>query len=263
LAIATTNWECGALDFALAYDTDDTTTLSRRRDPERFTSQRFVDSNDGYESDPELFHRNGNWGRPCSTLVNHRHEFPETSTTLQEFLNERCTFICHSPTVPNDKSAAVHVWIERGYQLYDSLVLPKLCWKPILSPSVNSDNVNQQHRTNMVGGVVSSMELLEICRICPMDTPDREKYPFAVTQRLFSIQTYKKNDTPDSSHNMYAGPFSPATSIVLEARSIADRIRYTNLLKLTVSTLAAKYLTNDPSTFPLFFHNANLSDVVD
>jgi hypothetical protein len=255
-SIVSTEWECGALDFALAFENGDEVTVSNRGDfsssgnraPSLKEKEASVNADGGYESDPEII---------CRKLKSEQLKkenpkpFPsQPSNTLQEFLNERNTFIWHTN---NSKSIAVHVWIELGQQLYDRLLLPKLCWKPILS-TVNSTTLETK-RTNIdAGAVVSSMELLSICRIRPVVNNDREQYPFAQTQRLFSIHSTVNSfdsECPTQHH-----------SIVLEARSIADRIRFTNLLKLTVSNLAAKFITNDPNTLTMYFHNPTISDYV-
>jgi hypothetical protein len=250
VGLVATDWECGVLDFATIYDGDNTKmSMSERLERPSFTSTE-CSNDDGYESDPELFCREDKIEQP-----NHIMMTPQTSYTVQEFLNERNTFICHSDT--SNKSVAVHVWIELGQQLYDSLVLPKICWKPILSPINQNTHQGRSKRTSMIVGTVSSMELLNICRIRSIDTHNRKQYPFAQKQRLISIQS---TDGIDASNETTNQPTT--TTLILEARSIADRIRYTNLLKLTVSTLAAKFVTNDPHTLTMFFHNPNISDLV-
>ena len=261
VGLVSTDWECGVLDFALAFEsTKEIIVTGNHQNTESIVPQlinvKSLGKNDGgYESDPEIF---------CRKVKSERlkNEDPKSlpsppSNTLHEFLNERNTFIWHTC---NSKSIAVHVWIELGQQLYDSLLLPKMCWKPILSPSNSSSNETKQ--TSIVGGTFSSMELLSICRIRQVVNGDREQYPFAQTQRLFSIQS-----TVDSYDSTIAlGGECPTEqqhhNIILEARSIADRIRFTNLLKLTVSTLAAKFITNDPNTLTMFFHNPTISDYV-
>jgi hypothetical protein len=260
----TSDWQCGALDFATVYGDDHNSTV-QLPPPNLFSSsmrhanQDCTEKDEGYESDPEFFHR-----------ISHRERFNSVShiqqsdsdpcTTLKEFLNESCTFIWHFASASQNRSIAVHVWIERGQQLYDSLVLPKLCWKPILSQNLNIDDHRIQNRGYTVGGNVSSIELLDICRILPMEKRDIERFPFAVTQRLFSIEATSNN----FELKQYLPQTPSVTSIILEARSIADRIRFMNLLKLTVSTFAAKFLTNDPSTLTIFFHGPSItSPIVD
>jgi hypothetical protein len=81
-----------------------------------------------------------------------------------------------------------------------------------------------------------------------------------LTQRLFSIQSAEGADSNPSYSEKQTQQLP--TTLILEARSIADRIRYMNLLKLTVSTLAAKFITNDPHTLTMFFHNPNISNLV-
>ena len=254
VGLVSTEWECGVLDFAFPvdhHDNDDEDVARHGPIPEDGTAG-------GYESDPEIFCRD-------KTATRRKNENPKplpvhASHTLQEFLNERNTFIWHTSS---SKSLAVHVWIELGQQLYDSLVLPKLCWKPILS-AVPHGKI-ETTRSNIVGGTVSSMELLSICRIRQVTNTDREQFPFAQTQRLFSIQSAVDDNYETSVAIGDNGPPPPPPqtqqqTIILEARSIADRIRYTNLLKLTVASLAAKFITNDPDTLTMFFHHPTISD---
>jgi hypothetical protein len=257
------DWECGALDFALVYEDEQNPTaqlppLNLSTSSQRQASQSCADNGDGYESDPEFAHRAYHIER-FDSMSQVQHSDSNPSTTMKEFLNERCTFIWHSSCSRQNKSIAVHVWVERGQQLYDSLVLPKLCWKPILPQNLNADDCRSQNRVCTLGGNVSSIELLDICRILPLDKRDSERFPFAVTQRLFSIEATSNN----FELKQYFPQSPSSTSIILEARSIADRIRYMNLLKLTVSTLAAKFLTNDPSTLVMFFHGPSITSPVE
>jgi hypothetical protein len=242
ISLVSTEWECGALDFASAFESrDELGTNGSRCTPTN--NDMMVNSDSGYESDPEIICRKVKTDRWSN------EDKSQPSHTLQEFLNERNTFIWHTIT---SKSIAVHVWIELGQQLYDRLLMPKLCWKPILATPTGSET----KRTSIGTGTVSSMDLLSICRIRQIVNSDRKQYPFAQTQRLFSIHsTVDKFDAECSSEQQHQ-------NIILEARSIADRIRFTNLLKLTVSNLAAKFITNDPNTLTMFFHNPTIADYV-
>jgi hypothetical protein len=178
-------WECGSLDTV-------------RPEP----SPRITSVYEGYDSDPEDYNNKEN--SPTSSGVR--------AETVEEFLNERCTLILHG-----DMSVAMHVWIERGQQLRDCIILPKLFWKPI-------------H-----GSERSSIDLVDICRILGIGHLDRDKHPFADIRRLITVKTISREP------------------LVFEARSIDDRDRWIHLLKLTVSTLAAKFLTNDPTAISSFF----------
>jgi hypothetical protein len=178
-------WECGSLDTV-------------RPEP----APRIMSVHEGYDSDPEDYHNKVN--SPTSSGV--------CAATVEEFLNERCTLILHG-----DKSVAMHVWIERGQQLRDCIILPKLFWKPI-------------H-----GSERSSIDLVDICRVLGIGHLDRDKHPFADTRRLITVKTISREP------------------LVFEARSVEDRDRWILLLKLTVSTLAAKFLTNDPTALSSFF----------
>lgn len=253
VGLVSTEWECGVLDFASAFESSDELNKSSGNSGNighsLKNSDSLINSDTGYESDPEIICRTAK-----SDQLNKQDPNPllyQPSHTLQEFLNERNTFILHTTS---SKSIAVHVWIELGQQLYDSLLLPKLCWKPILTTPNNA--TSKTKRTNIVTGTVTSMDLLSISRIRQVVNSDREQYPFAQTQRLFSIHS-----TVDNCSSEYPSQ-QQHFSIILEARSIADRIRFTNLLKLTVSNLAAKFITNDPDTLTMFFHNPTISDYV-
>ena len=102
------------------------------------------------------------------------------------------------------------------------------------------------------------MELLDICRILPVCTHDRQRHPFAVPQRLLNIQITGNNTNTSECNTAHE-----VHNLIFEARSLPDRIRYMNLLKLAISTLAAKFLTNDPNAFSLFFHNPSISGPVE
>lgn len=201
---AMASWECGRFGVA-----------SREASPVVLGAAE----HGGYDSEPEV--------SPDKENRADRHRLQQSSCNVQEFLNERFTFIQHSA---GSKSIAVHAWIELGQQLRDRLILPKLCWKPIHGPPDQ----------------LSSLELLDICRIRPGPALDRSTHPFAVQRRLVALQSASSRGTD-------GGGGGGEAPVVFEARSVADRDRWMHLCKLTISTLAAKFLTRDPAVLPLFF----------
>lgn len=199
-------WECESLDCVAPSDQSLSPVTIKRQWEEEFL---------GYDSDPEVY-----YGKENDVVASgscHGSTAAEGSTTVTEFINERFTFILHS-----DKSVAVHAWIERGQQLLDRWILPKLVWKPI-----NQSGTNKQSE-------LAGIDILDICRVLPVIL-NRDKHPFAAKDSLVAVTSVS------------------GEQIIFEARSSVDRDRWMNLLKMTVSTLAAKFLTRDPTVLGIFF----------
>ena len=109
VGLVSTEWECGVLDFASAFESSDELNKSSGNSGNighsLKNSDSLINSDTGYESDPEIICRTAK-----SDQLNKQDPNPllyQPSHTLQEFLNERNTFILHTTS---SKSIAVHVW---------------------------------------------------------------------------------------------------------------------------------------------------------
>jgi len=217
-------WECGAGCVAV-----NNRSQQRQHESPAAIRLQWEEACQGYDSDPEDYPRRHHHNKENTS---HHRSSPSNSlllqaTTLHEFLNDRSTLILHDA----GKSVAMHVWIERGQRLANTIILPKLAWRPC-----NTSDIYQ---------APSGMDLLDICRIRCLDNSrnnnestivfDRKLYPFARTDRLLEIKAVN-------------GP-----AIALEARSAEDRDRWVTLAKLAVSTFAAQLLTHDPTALAMFF----------
>ena len=176
---------------------------------------QWEDECQGYDSDPEDYvpkqSNNNKENHPSNSNTNNNE-----ASNLEEFLNDRSTFILHK----NGKSVAIHMWVELGKRLHNHTILPKFVWRPC---------------RDMYKTPTESMDLLDICRILPLQAMDRTQYPFARTDRLVQLHSVK------------------GAVVTLEARSATDRDRWMTFSKLSVSVFAAQLLTNDPMALALFF----------
>jgi hypothetical protein len=159
-------WECGAITL-------DCNKPAPNHSPALIRSQWELECQ-GYDSDPEEW--NAPETRPSFSTLPPPQESISTDERVEEFLNERVTFILHE----GGKSMAVHVWTERGQRLRDRLILPKLVWKRV----ENSNDIKV-----WTCSALNSMELLDIWKILPLAELDRENYPFVIRSRAFFLQT--------------------------------------------------------------------------
>jgi hypothetical protein len=159
-------WECGAVTL-------DCNKPAPNHSPAVIRSQWELECQ-GYDSDPEEW--NAPETRPSTSTLPTSPETIFTDDRVEEFLNERVTFILHE----GGKSMAVHLWTERGQRLRDRLILPKLVWKRL----ENNNTIKV-----WTCAALNSMELLDIWKILPLAELDRENYPFVIRSRAFFIQT--------------------------------------------------------------------------
>ena len=139
--------------------------------------------------------------------------------------NERFTLMWHptqSDTDSNLRPICAKVWIESGVYLSDgTFLLPKLTWC-----KASSDNETQKS--------LETLDLLDVCRICPTTKVDRHQHPFAVTQKSFFIETQRD-------------------IFVFQAQSTEERDRIVYGLKLVVARLASLLMLRDIRAAEEFF----------
>lgn len=121
----------------------------------------------------------------------------------------------------------VRMWIESGVYLMDgTFLLPKLCW-------------TRHHESQALSRIATKkalrkLDLLDICRIRPTETINRDHHPFAVTQKSFTIET-------------------PQETFVFQVQSTAERDRIVYGLKLVVARLASLLMLRDVRAAEEFF----------
>ena len=79
-----------------------------------------------------------------------------------------------------------------------------------------------------------SVELLHICRVVPLDNIDRCLFPFAKRNHCFVVEAM-------------------CETALFEARSIKERDRIVQGLKLTVARLGSMIIVNNEAVFDAFF----------
>lgn len=141
-------------------------------------------------------------------------------------VNERMELVWHptqSAERPNLSPVGVKVWIESGVYLNDgNILLPKLTWAKASSISV-------LHR----------LDLLDICRICPVDFVDRSVHPFVLTNRSFFVETQ-------------------SDILVFQANTTEARDRIVFSLKLVVARLASLLMLRDTRVAEEFFSTSSV-----
>jgi hypothetical protein len=233
-------WECGS-----SLDCTDTSNRNVAHSPaviKRQCKEECVHS--GYDSDPEDFARTTITTVVAATINNKENEQlhpvvnvedeDAVQTLVQEFLNEKITLILHqdsrsSRSSTQAKSQAVHVWVERGQNLHDRIILPKLVWTPIAKKTKKSGSRIQYQRNE-----TCCVELLDISRIIEVGKLDRRRYPFVRVANAFLIKSVNE-------------------FFIFEASSEHERNRIIETLKLLVARFAAKILLKDSTAIDEFF----------
>lgn len=140
--------------------------------------------------------------------------------------NERMELLWHptqSAASPNLSPLGVKVWIESGVYLNDgNILLPKLSWAKASSNSV-----------------LRRMDLLDICRICPVEHVDRKVHPFVLTKRSFFVETQ-------------------SNLVVFQANTTEARDRIVFCLKLVVARLASLLMLRDMRAAEEFFATSSV-----
>jgi hypothetical protein len=136
-------------------------------------------------------------------------------------MNERLELLWHptqSAKCPNLSPLGVKVWIESGVYLNDgNFLLPKLTWAKASSMTI-----------------LQRLDLLDICRICPMDNVDRTVHPFVLTKQSFFVETQ-------------------TDILVFQANNTETRDRIVFSLKLVVARLASLLMLRDMRAAEEFF----------
>lgn len=153
---------------------------------------------------------------------------------VQEFMNERFTFILHTKDQTSKSSSAPHAttaWFERGQHLGSgSVIQPRFMWHLV---ERNSTKKFKRKIALPTTGAVS-FDLVDVSRVLSVGTIERKYYPFAKPSSCFLIKTLDK-------------------SFLFEAKSADERERVVRLLKLVVARLGSKLIVGDQSFFEEFF----------
>lgn len=125
---------------------------------------------------------------------------------------------------------AVRGWFEMGSRLYNRVIQPKFMWRESYQP-----NLLNHKRLGLSGKSPHSLDLLNMIRILKPTTLDRTMYPFAKTDRTFSILSHTNEN------------------FVFEAASTEERDWLVHGLKLVVARLASMIIVGDEHMFVEFF----------
>ena len=131
----------------------------------------------------------------------------------------------------NRSPICVRVWIESGVYLADgTFILPKLSW---MRASVDQ-KVDRKPKYPQQNKVLQAVDLLDICRICPTETIDRERHPFPSASKSFYVETGTE-------------------LFMFEAQNSVERDRIVYGLKLVVARLASLLMLRDARAADEFF----------
>jgi hypothetical protein len=208
------------------------------------------DEEDCYDSDPETFcvrklhfHDDKENIPPNLATDSQRKsaieqsKFKEPSSELvQEMFNERFTLVVHQHTPSTVKTSmstqatGVHAFLERGQQLKNRVLPPRLVWKPI----------HDEHRTSpSMSSLTTSISLLDIVRILEAErvVSDGQKplrHNLARTFHTFYVQTLDD-------------------SFFIEAENREERDRFVHGLKVVVARMGSFLLCGDDRLLDEFF----------
>jgi len=150
---------------------------------------------------------------------------------LLQMKNESFTLVWHPTQSKRNKNQApicVKAWIELGSRLRTRFVQPKFMWRAAYEPKLDKKVLNNSNQTP------HSIELLDICRIVPATSINRNLHPFAKLVNSYTIET---------SDDIF----------MFEARNEKEKLRVTHGLKLIVSRLASKLIVGDEDVYDEFF----------
>uniref|UniRef100_A0A7S1FYE1 Uncharacterized protein n=2 Tax=Corethron hystrix TaxID=216773 RepID=A0A7S1FYE1_9STRA len=150
---------------------------------------------------------------------------------LQEMKNENFTLVWHptqSKHGQNRSPVCVKSWIELGSRLRTRFVQPKFMWRAAFESKLDKKQLNVSSQ------IPNNIELLDICRIVPAVSIDRNLHPLAKLINSFSIET---------SDDIF----------MFEARSEEEKQRIIHGLKLVVARLASKLIVGDEDVYDEFF----------
>jgi hypothetical protein len=184
-----------------------------------------------YDSDPEDFVGRRHGRHPAQDKENifrmkptiSRRQDDPVAALVQEMMNEQMTLILHDDTASAKqlRPHGVICWIERGQQLRNSIIAPKLFWKSIQTPKMMSEQQATNH-------VFNSINLMDISRILPAtnETVDRTQFPFCKPKHAFFVRTLDQ-------------------SLLLQTNSATERDRIVKSMRLVVARLGSLLLTNN------------------
>jgi hypothetical protein len=179
-----------------------------------------------YDSDPEDFLRKPSRHRLVHSIDDkenmrsfsftspislHPLQLMSDKERVQLFMNKKHTLVFHN--YPR-RSVAVNAWMERGQQLVDQIISPRLCWQ---ARQQNSRLKVVRQREEVMG-----FDLLDVQRVVPVTEIDRKKYPFARLRRMFLIQTIDDDYLFEASSNLLRDDF--ITSLKLTVARFGSKI---------------------------------------
>lgn len=147
----------------------------------------------------------------------------DDAVIVHELMNERLTLILHPR---KGQPRAISLWFEAGRKMCNELVSPKLVWK--------SAHKSKRKVANQLMDV-SSVDLLDIHRILPVEELNRSRHPFAKTCNTFVIKTIHDG------------------TLMLEASSTSERDRFVKSFKLLVARLGSMLVVQDDTVLSDFF----------
>ena len=222
--------------FDLGYDSDPTELASEsyiratmpigsKKDCEKTSNQLIKVLQDEKMLGDKIAPCHNTWGREAP-----KNGFYEDGL-IEETINTFRRLIWHRKSCDeqwNTRPSHIKAWIEMGNVLKDTTIYPKFSWREML------DNIGKKHFTRFASTKYHSMDLLDICRIIPLNSIDRDRYPFAKQNCCFLV-----GDLNDAE--------------IFEACSTMERDRIVQGLKLTVARLGAMIFVENEAVYDMFF----------
>jgi hypothetical protein len=194
----------------------------------------------GYDSDPEDFIRRA---RPnnstehadfddlsLSATSSNSIYCPDDAIIVRELMNEKLRLILHPSeskgSISTAAPQAVSVWIEHGRRVRNELVSPKFVWK-----SLHKSNQKVSYQRSEV----SSVDILDIDRILPVEKLNRSSHPFAKTRHTFLMRSIH------------------GETYMFEASSASERDRLVHSIKLMIARLGSMLVVQDDNVLEEFF----------
>lgn len=153
--------------------------------------------------------------------------------TVSQLMGTKLLLVWHRPF--ESSSVAVHTWIEHGSYIHAGLIQPKLMWQ-------ESCGKERKDSERFILNKMSfhSIDLLDISKVIPLNSVDRELYPFAKKSHCLMIQAYDKE-------------------MIFEAESANERDIFIEGLKILVARLGSKIIVGDKDVLEEFFTPASSS----
>jgi len=154
---------------------------------------------------------------------------------VQELLNERFTLIWHPCTSDinciQSRPIGIKAWIERGQQLRETVIQPKLYWQQV-------SKVDQKGALSDISTTLYNVDLLYITRVIEVKKVNRSHYPLAPRNKCLLVHSLDQK-------------------MLFEAGSEVERDRLAYALKLAVARLGSKIIVGDAGVFDEFFVTGN------